>query len=107
MKIPLHLTTHKIELQHRLSDMQDMIRRIPWMPPPIKKSSANCYTHSPFKDNIELVEMPKKFNFPSLKLYDGTTNPDDYVPQYRQRMFKTTIPRDLREAFMCKILDPV
>ena len=72
------------------------------MPPPIKKSSANYYANSPFTDNIVLVKMPKKFSFPSLKLYDGTTDPDDYVAQYCQSMFTTTILGDLREVCICK-----
>ncbi|KAL5563293.1 hypothetical protein UlMin_033040 [Ulmus minor] len=46
--------------------------------------------------------MPRKFSFPNMKLYDGTTDPDDHIAQYKQRMFTTAIPRDLREACMCK-----
>ena len=82
--------------------MEDMIQRIPRMPTPIKKSYVNCYAHSPFMENIALVEVPKKFNFPNMKLYDGTTNPDDQIAQYRQWMFTIAIPRNLREACMCK-----
>ena len=46
--------------------------------------------------------MPRKFNFPNMKLYDGTTAPDDHIAQYKQRMFTTAIPRELKEACMCK-----
>ena len=53
-------------------------------------------------DAIALVEMLAKFSFPSMKLYDGTTDSDDHVSQYKQRMFTIAIPRDLREACMCK-----
>ncbi|OVA11543.1 hypothetical protein BVC80_5069g1 [Macleaya cordata] len=37
-----------------------------------------------------------------MKLYDGTTDPDDHIAQYKQRMFTAAIPRDLREVCMCK-----
>ncbi|KAF2559141.1 hypothetical protein F2Q68_00016751 [Brassica cretica] len=53
-------------------------------------------------DEITLIEMPRKFSFPSIKAYDGTTNPDDHVAQYRQRMLAVALPKESREATMCK-----
>ena len=50
--------------------------------------------------------MPKKFSFPNMKSYDGTTDPTDHIASYKQRMFTTAIPRDLREAYMCKRFGP-
>ncbi|KAF2557525.1 hypothetical protein F2Q68_00015679 [Brassica cretica] len=44
----------------------------------------------------------EKFSFPSIKAYDGTTDPDDHVAQYRQRMLAIALPKDWREATMCK-----
>ena len=72
------------------------------MPTLIKKSFVNSYADSPFTDNIALVEMPQKFSFPNIKLYEGTTYSDDHIAQYKQRMFTTAILRDLREVCMCK-----
>ncbi|KAL5837095.1 hypothetical protein ACOSQ3_014264 [Xanthoceras sorbifolium] len=72
------------------------------MPAPIKKSSINSFADSPFVDAIALVEMPRKFSFPNMKRYDGTTDPDDHIAQYRQHMFMAAIPKDLREACICK-----
>ncbi|XP_031284990.1 uncharacterized protein LOC116143690 [Pistacia vera] len=37
-----------------------------------------------------------------MKPYDGTTNPDDHIASYKQRMFTVSIPRPLREACICK-----
>ncbi|KAK1563896.1 hypothetical protein Q3G72_034840 [Acer saccharum] len=82
--------------------MEALIQRIPGVPAPIKKSTANSFTDSPFVDAIALIEMPRKFNFPNIKQYEGTTDPDDHIAQYKQRMFTAAIPRDLREACMCK-----
>ena len=60
--------THEVELQRRLNEMEDLIRQILGMPAPIKKSYVNSYVDSPFTENIALVEMPRKFNFPNMKL---------------------------------------
>ena len=46
--------------------------------------------------------MLRKFNFPNMKQYEVTTDPDDNIAQYKQRMFTTVIPCDLREACICK-----
>ena len=71
--------THEAELQHQLNEMEDLIRRILGIPAPIKKSSINSYADSPFTDNIALVEMPRKFSFPNMKLYNGTADLDDHI----------------------------
>ena len=97
----LHLSAN-IEFSRRFVEMEALIQRIPGFPAPIKKSTANSFTDSPFIDAIALVEMPRKFNFPNMKQYEGTTDPDDHIAQYKQRMFTAAIPRDLREACMCK-----
>ena len=77
--------THEAELQRRLNEMEDLIRRIPGVLAPIKKSYVNSYVDSPFTDNIALVEMPQKFSFPNMKLYDGTTDPDNHIKKYKQQ----------------------
>ncbi|KAF2617435.1 hypothetical protein F2Q68_00039218 [Brassica cretica] len=46
--------------------------------------------------------MPRKFSFPSIKAYNGTTDPDNHVAQYRQRMLTVALPKGSREATMCK-----
>ncbi|KAK0580870.1 hypothetical protein LWI29_007278 [Acer saccharum] len=91
-----------LDFSRRFAEMEALIQRIPGVPAPIKKSTANSFADSPFVDAIALMEMPKKFNFPNMKQYEGTTDPDDHIAQYKQRMFTAAIPRDLREACMCK-----
>ncbi|KAL5776166.1 hypothetical protein ACOSP7_009092 [Xanthoceras sorbifolium] len=78
--------------------MEALIQHIHEMSAPIKKSSINSVTDSPFVDAIELVKMPRKFSFPNIKHYDGTTDPDDHIAQHRQRMFMVAIPTNLMEA---------
>ncbi|KAK0594522.1 hypothetical protein LWI29_004756 [Acer saccharum] len=97
----LHLSAN-LEFSRRFAEMEALIQRIPGVPAPIKKSTANSFADSPFVDAIALMEMPKKFNFRNMKQYEGTTDPNDHIAQYKQRMFTAAIPRDLREACMCK-----
>ncbi|XP_048635897.1 uncharacterized protein LOC125609080 [Brassica napus] len=46
--------------------------------------------------------MTQKFSFPSIKMYDGTGDPDDHIAQYKQRMLAVALPKESREATMCK-----
>ena len=46
--------------------------------------------------------MSKKFSFPNMKLYNGTTDPTDHIASYKRRMLTTSISRNLQEARMCK-----
>ncbi|CAN8288854.1 unnamed protein product [Cochlearia groenlandica] len=71
-------------IEKRLSAFESMIERMPGVAPPIRRSDRYSYANSPFTDEIALVEMPKKFTFPSMKMYDGSTDSDNLVTIYRQ-----------------------
>ena len=49
-----------------------------------------------------MVEIPKRFMIPHMKMYDGLADPEEHIAQYRQRMFTVPISRDYREPCMCK-----
>ncbi|KAF2542286.1 hypothetical protein F2Q68_00032636 [Brassica cretica] len=49
--------------------------------------------------------MPRKFSFPSIKMYDGTSDPDDHIAQYRKRMLAVAFSKESRESTMCKGLN--
>ena len=83
----------KQAMEKRFTEMEAMIQQIPKMPTPLKKSQPHSYAESPFVEFIALVEMPKKFSFPNMKLYDGTTDPTNHIASYKQRMFTATIRR--------------
>ncbi|KAL4553980.1 hypothetical protein LXL04_039903 [Taraxacum kok-saghyz] len=51
---------------------------------------------------IAETEIPKRFQTPSMKLYDGTTDPEEHIAQYRERMEIIPIPAHLKEACLCK-----
>ncbi|KAL0759191.1 hypothetical protein Bca101_075341 [Brassica carinata] len=86
----------------KLDAMQSMVERLPGVAPPIRKSNPGSYADTPFTDNIALIEMPRKFSFLNIKMYDGTGDPDDHIAQYKQRMLAVALPRTFREATMCK-----
>ena len=57
--------------------MEDLIQRILGMPTLIKKSIVNSYVDSLFIDNKAMVEIPRKFSFLNIKLYNGTSDIDN------------------------------
>ena len=76
--------------------------RLPVVPPPIRRSDPGSYADTPFSDEIASIEMPRKFAFPNMKMYDGTSDPDDHVAQYKQRMLTVEVSKDAREVTTCK-----
>ncbi|XP_017239352.2 uncharacterized protein LOC108212130 [Daucus carota subsp. sativus] len=89
-------------MRKELQALKEMVQRIPGVPKPLEKAAPMSYADSPFCDNIALVEMPKRFAVPAMKTYDGTTDPQEHVAQYKQRMFTVSITKELREPCMCK-----
>ncbi|KAF3513138.1 hypothetical protein F2Q69_00005722 [Brassica cretica] len=49
----------------RLDSMQPMVERLPWVAPSIRKSNPDSYADTPFMDEITLIEMTRKFSFPT------------------------------------------
>ncbi|KAF3599830.1 hypothetical protein F2Q69_00035284 [Brassica cretica] len=47
-----------------------MVERLPGVAPPIRQSNPDAYAYTPFTDEITLIEMARKFSFPSMKAYD-------------------------------------
>ena len=86
----------------RLDAMQSMVERLPRVAPPIQKSNPDSYADTSVTDEITLIEMPRKFSFPSIKVYDVTSDPDDHIAQYRQRRLTVALPKELYEATICK-----
>ncbi|KAF3534742.1 hypothetical protein DY000_02042901 [Brassica cretica] len=68
----------------RFDAMQSMVERLPGVVPPIQRSNPDSYADTPFVEEIASVEMPRKISFPSIKMYDGTGDPDDHIAQYKQ-----------------------
>ena len=72
-----------IEVDQRFAQSEEMIQLITSVPVPVKKGSANNFVDSPFIDAISMVEIPRKFNILTMKIFDSITEPDDNVTQYK------------------------
>ncbi|XP_021723769.1 uncharacterized protein LOC110691160 [Chenopodium quinoa] len=68
----------------------------------MEEEAADGYIKSPFSEEIAMVEVPKRFSTPNMTMYDGTADPDEHVSLYKQKIMTSSIPRDIREAIMCK-----
>ncbi|KAL0707413.1 hypothetical protein Bca4012_073839 [Brassica carinata] len=97
------ITTYLEQMFSRRFDaMQSMVERLPGVAPPIRRSNPDSYADTPFAEEIASVEMPRKFSFPSIKMYDDTGDPNDHIAQYKQRMLAVALPKESHEATMCK-----
>ena len=86
----------------RFDAMQSMVERLPGVAPAIRRSNPDSYADTPFAEEIASVEMPRKFSFPNIKMYDDTGDPGDHIVQYKQWMLAVALHKESREATMCK-----
>ena len=56
-----------------------MIQLTLGVPTTVKKRSTNNFVDSPFADAISMVEIPRKFNILTMKMFDATTVSNDHV----------------------------
>ena len=84
-----------------LQKLRDMISNVPGVVQPIPEVSTGSYRISRFAPPICDAEIPKRFQTPNMKLYDGTTDPEEHIAQYRERMEINPIPAGLKEACLC------
>ena len=94
----------KIEkvVKEYLKAFEAKIAKIPGVPKPMEEEAADGYIESSFSEEIAMVEVPKSFSTPSIDMYDGTTDPDEHVSLYKPNTMTSSIPRDIREAIICK-----
>lgn len=86
----------------KFNAIQSMVERLPGVAPLIRKSDPGSYADTPFSDEIASIEIPRKFAFPNMKMYDDNGDVDDHIAQYKQRMLTVAVLKDAREATMCK-----
>src|ERR1043165_2175955 len=90
------------QLARELQKIKDMVSSVPGIVQPIPEVSSVCHRVSRFASPICDAEIPKRFQTPSMKLYDGSTDPEEHVAQYREMMEINPIPANLKEACLCK-----
>ena len=79
-----------------------MILSIPGVVQSVLEVSTTSHKTSRFIPMIADIEVPKLLQTPNMKPYDGTTDPEEHVAQYMERMEIIPIPTHLKEAFLCK-----
>ncbi|KAI3742754.1 hypothetical protein L1987_60449 [Smallanthus sonchifolius] len=85
-----------------LKKLREMISSVPGVVQPLPEMSAISHRISRLAPPICDAEIPKRFQTPNMKLYDGTTDPEEHVAQYKERMEINLIPLDLKEVCLCK-----
>ncbi|XP_038704656.1 uncharacterized protein LOC120014086 [Tripterygium wilfordii] len=86
----------------QIIELRGDIDKLTKAPPALAKINANCYTGSPFVDSIYQTDLPHRFSVPSMKLYNGTDDPEDHVAHYKLKMGAIAIPYGMHETCMCK-----
>ncbi|KAJ0861980.1 putative retrotransposon gag domain-containing protein [Helianthus annuus] len=89
-------------MARELQKLKDMISSVPGVVKPIPEIADGSHKVSRFAPPICDAEIPKRFHIPTMKLYDGTTDPEEHIAQYRERMEINPIPEKLKEACLCK-----
>ncbi|KAJ0604283.1 putative retrotransposon gag domain-containing protein [Helianthus annuus] len=89
-------------MARELQKLKDMISSVPGVIKPILEIPDGSHKVSRFAPLICNAEIPKRFQTPNMKLYDGTTDPEEHVAQYREIMEINPIPERLKEACLCK-----
>ncbi|KAK9075696.1 hypothetical protein SSX86_004025 [Deinandra increscens subsp. villosa] len=85
-----------------LQKLKEMISNVLGILKPIPEVPLESHKISRFTWSISQVEIPKHFQTPSMKLYDGTTDPEEHVAHYMERMEINPISTEIKEACICK-----
>jgi hypothetical protein len=100
--IPMQGTRTNANMARELHKLKGMISTVLGIVRPIPKIPEGSHRVSRFAPPICDAEIPKRFQTPNMKLYDGSTNPEEHVAQYRERMEINPISDRLKEACLCK-----
>nr|XP_043619677.1 uncharacterized protein LOC122591475 [Erigeron canadensis] len=82
--------------------IKEMISSVPGFCNPIPEVNPTSYLINRYGDRIANVEIPKKFQVPNIKPYDGTSDPQEHVALYLEKMETVPIPYNLKEACLCR-----
>ncbi|KAD5961644.1 hypothetical protein E3N88_13117 [Mikania micrantha] len=93
------------QVAKEIQKLRNMISSVPEVVNPIPEVPVTTHRISRFAPPICDAEIPKRFQTPTMKLYDGTTDPEEHVALYRERMETNPIPPHLKEACLCKGFD--
>ena len=87
------VATEPLQLRKVISSVPGVVQLVPDVSP-------TSHMISKFVPAIADTKVPKRFQTPNLKPYDGTTDPEEHVAQYRGRMEIIPIPTHVKEAYL-------
>ncbi|KAI3812244.1 hypothetical protein L1987_16951 [Smallanthus sonchifolius] len=76
-----------LSMAKELKKLREMISSVPGVVQPIPEISSTSHRISRFAPPLCDAEIPKRFQTPNMKLYDGTTDPEEHVAQNRALRF--------------------
>ena len=65
----------------------------------VMKKALSQISKSPFTRGIEKAKLPKRFHQPTFTMYNGRTDPVEYVSQFKQKM----AVHSQDEALLCRV----
>ena len=65
----------------------------------VMKKALSQISKSPFTRGIEKAKLPRRFHQPTFAMYNGRTDPVEYVSQFKQKM----AVHSQDEALMCRV----
>lgn len=72
------------KLESKIAELEAMISWVPGVHAPIKKHHLQSYADFPFSEEICMIEMPSRFTYPTIRVYDGNGDPDDHIAKYKR-----------------------
>nr|XP_043615893.1 uncharacterized protein LOC122587792 [Erigeron canadensis] len=89
-------------IAREIQKIKEMISSVPGFFNPIPEVNPASYLINRYGDRIATVEIPKKFQMPNMKPYDGTVDPQEHIALYLEKMETVPIPHNLKEACLCR-----
>ena len=91
-----------LRMEKEVAEIKKKMYSIPGVQKPLDAARLGSYSESPFIDDIAFADLPERFAFPTMPKYDGKSDPDQHLAQYRQIMLAAVLPADKRHAAMCR-----
>lgn len=91
-------------IEASIAGLEALLQRILRIPTQETTVDPNSYVESPFVPRIAEAWCHRKLNAPTFRLYDTTTDTDEHIAIYKQKMLAADLHVEDREALY--VLDP-
>ncbi|XP_074299372.1 uncharacterized protein LOC141630452 [Silene latifolia] len=96
--------TEEAIMMAMLQEIQKLHNKIdiPGVPDPVAEVEVDSFADSPFTKEIAKIDLPKKFTVSSMRTYGGTSDSQNHVAIFKQKMLTALIPSEFGQVCMCK-----